>query len=82
MKASLVSRVTTVLPFVPFTNEEKMAVASQALFLQGGEYARSASPETIDELVAGAVAAYIPSEGGRSLYRAVSNLLLDAIDPV
>lgn len=82
MKASLVSRVTTVLPFVPFTNEEKMAVASQALFLQGGEHTRSISPESIEKLVGDAVSAYISSEGGRSLYRAVSNLLLDAIDLV
>jgi hypothetical protein len=72
--------VTTVLPFVPFTNEEKLAIASQALFLQGGEHARLMSPETIDKLVVDAVAAYIPSEGGRSLYRAMSSLLLDAID--
>lgn len=82
MKASLISRVTTVLPFVPFAHEEKLALASQALFLQGGEYVRSISPETIDKLVTDAVAAYIPSEGARSLYRAASNLLLDAIDPV
>lgn len=74
--------MTTVLPFVPFTIEELLAVASQALFLQGAEHARSMSPETIDKLVTNAVAAYIPSEGGRSLYRAVSSLLLDAIDPV
>jgi len=74
--------VTTVLPFVPFTNEEKLAVASQALFLQGGEHARLMSPEAIEKLVVDAVAAYIPSEGGRSLYRAVSNFLLDAIDSV
>ncbi|KAF9652896.1 P-loop containing nucleoside triphosphate hydrolase protein [Thelephora ganbajun] len=80
--ASLISRVTTVLPFVPFTSEEKLAIASQALFLQGGEHARLMSPEIIDRLVADAVAAYIPSEGGRSLYRAVSSLLLDAIDLV
>lgn len=72
--------MTTVLPFVPFTDEEKLAIASQALFLQGGEHARSMSPETIDKFVADAVTAYIPSEGGRSLYRAVSNLLLDVID--
>ena len=72
--------MTTVLPFVPFTNEEKLAVATQALFLQSGEHARPMSPEIIDKLVVDAVAAYIPSEGGRSLYRAVSDLLLDAID--
>ena len=68
------------LPFVPFTDEEKLAVGSQALFLQGGEHTRLMSPETIDRLVVDAVAAYVPSEGGRSLYRAVSSLLLDAID--
>ena len=72
--------MTTVLPFVPFTDEEKLAVASQALFLQGGEHTRSMSPEIINKLVVDAVAAYIPSEGARSLYRAVSNSLLDAID--
>lgn len=74
--------MTTVLPFVPFTVEEKLALASQALFLQGGDHAQSLSPETVDTLVADAVSAYIPSEGARSLYRAVSNSLLDAIDPV
>lgn len=74
--------MTTVLPFVPFTDEEKLAVASQALFLQGGEHVRLMAPATIDKLVADAMAAYIPSEGGRSLYRAASNLLLDAIDPI
>jgi hypothetical protein len=71
--------VTSVLPFVPFTKEEQLAIASQALFLQGGEHARSMAPEDIGKLVADAVAAYIPSEGGRSLYRAVSSLLLDVI---
>lgn len=74
--------MTTVLPFVSFTDEEKFAIASQALFLQGGDHVRSMSPEKIGKLVADAVTAYIPSEGGRSLYRSVSNLLLDAIDPV
>ncbi|KAH9832896.1 P-loop containing nucleoside triphosphate hydrolase protein [Rhodofomes roseus] len=76
--ASLLSRVTTVLPFIPFTTEEKMAIAAEALHSLTSEETEL-PPATIDMIVRNSLSAYIPAEGARSLYRAVSNLLLDTI---
>ncbi|KZT69829.1 hypothetical protein DAEQUDRAFT_765150 [Daedalea quercina L-15889] len=76
--ASLLSRVTTVLPFIPFTTEEKLAIAAEALHSSTSEETEL-PPATIDMIVRNSLSAYIPAEGARSLYRAVSNLLLDTI---
>ncbi|CCM01564.1 uncharacterized protein FIBRA_03624 [Fibroporia radiculosa] len=77
--ASLLSRVTTVLPFVPFTPEEKMAISAEALYALAGEGAGTLPPATVDMLVRKSLGLYHPAEGARSLYRAVSTLLLDTI---
>ncbi|KAJ6526273.1 P-loop containing nucleoside triphosphate hydrolase protein [Mycena vulgaris] len=66
MGASVLSRVTTVLPFVPFTREEQAAICSEAFHALAG-----------DALIRIALESYVPAEGARSLYRAVSNQLVD-----
>jgi len=76
---SLLSRVTTVLPFVSFSDEEKMAIAAEALHSLTGEEGRSLPAATVEKLVKDSLRGYVPAEGARSLYRAVSNLLLDTI---
>lgn len=77
-QASLLSRVTTVLPFIPFTAEEKLAISAEALHSLTGEETEL-PPATIDMIVRNSLNSYILAEGARSLYRAVSNLLLDTI---
>ncbi|CAL1705742.1 unnamed protein product [Somion occarium] len=76
---SLLSRVTTVLPFVPFTRDEKMAIAAEALYALAGEDARSLPSATVEKLVQNSLQEYVPVEGARSLYRAISTQLLDTI---
>ncbi|KAI0062355.1 P-loop containing nucleoside triphosphate hydrolase protein [Artomyces pyxidatus] len=75
--ASLLSRVTTVLPFIPFSDDEKMAIATEALYSLGGDMTASLSLEVVEKTVHSALAHYIPAEGARSLHRAISGLLLD-----
>ncbi|TFK54692.1 P-loop containing nucleoside triphosphate hydrolase protein [Heliocybe sulcata] len=74
---SLISRVTTVLPFVPFTEDEKMAIAAEALFTLGKDIIQSLTPETVEGLIRRALEDYLSDEGARCLYRSVSTLLLD-----
>ncbi|KAI0695854.1 P-loop containing nucleoside triphosphate hydrolase protein [Cerioporus squamosus] len=76
---SLLSRVTAVLPFVSFTTEEKLAIAAEALHALSGEAVSTMPPATRDMIVRTSLNSYIPSEGARSLYRAVSTLLLDTL---
>ncbi|KAA1469228.1 P-loop containing nucleoside triphosphate hydrolase protein [Dentipellis sp. KUC8613] len=78
--ASLLSRVTAVLPFVPFTDDEKMAIATEAFYSLGGNLVASLAPEIVEETVRKSLANYTTAEGARSLYRAVSSLLLDIPD--
>jgi len=78
-QASVLSRVTTVLPFIPFTLEEKRAICSEALYSLGGEDIRSLSSRTIESVIQNALTSYCPAEGARSLYRAISNQLIDII---
>jgi len=77
--ASILSRVTTVLPFVPFTWEEKRAICFEALHTISGEVVRTLPTDVVDSMVNGALASYTSSEGARSLYRNVSNQLVDSI---
>ncbi|KAL6300184.1 P-loop containing nucleoside triphosphate hydrolase protein [Sparassis latifolia] len=77
--SSLSSRITTVLPFIPFTTDEKMAIAAEALYSLAGESARSIPPVTVEMIVRNSLSTYIPTEGARSLHRAISTLLLDTI---
>ncbi|KAI0313123.1 P-loop containing nucleoside triphosphate hydrolase protein [Amylostereum chailletii] len=78
--ASILSRVTAVLPFVPFSTDEKMAIAAEALFSLGGALAAGLSPDAVERAAQAALDRYVPPEGARSLYRAVSGLLLDISD--
>ncbi|KAG1890803.1 P-loop containing nucleoside triphosphate hydrolase protein [Suillus subluteus] len=77
--ASLLSRVTTVLPFIPFTVEEKMAIAAEAVYSLTGDGAKTLSPQDVEAIVMKVLPSYVPSEGARSLHRAVSNQLVDLI---
>jgi len=64
---------------VPFTLEELKAICSEALYSLGGEPARSLSNATVASLINTALAEYSPMEGARSLYRAMSNQLVDLL---
>ncbi|KAG8911700.1 hypothetical protein FRC00_005980, partial [Tulasnella sp. 408] len=64
--ASLVSRITTVLPFLAFTHAEKLALAYQSLPSDA-----SLPKEELDTLLDAILDDYIPSEGVRSIQRAV-----------
>ncbi|KAH6902298.1 hypothetical protein BKA70DRAFT_1306365 [Coprinopsis sp. MPI-PUGE-AT-0042] len=77
--ASVLSRITSVLPFVPFSLEEKRAMSAEAIFQLGGEDAIGLSSDNIESLVQLALGHYIPEEGARSLHRAISNHLVDMI---
>ena len=67
------------LPFVPFSLEEKKAIIAEALYTLGGDLVANLSPSTVEAMVIRAMSGYIPAEGARSLYRAVSSQLIDAI---
>ncbi|KAG7446255.1 P-loop containing nucleoside triphosphate hydrolase protein [Guyanagaster necrorhizus] len=82
LSPSILSRVTTILPLVPFTLDEMRAIASEALQSTSGDIIKDMSSEVLTSVVEGALSGSIPSEGARSLYRAVSNLLVDALDLV
>ncbi|KAF9469384.1 P-loop containing nucleoside triphosphate hydrolase protein [Collybia nuda] len=77
--ASILSRVTTVLPFVPFTLEERRAICAEALHTIAGDIVCTLPTNVVDSMVNGALADYSATEGARSLYRAVSNQLVDNI---
>jgi len=77
--ASLLSRVTTVLPFIPFTLEEKMAIAAEAVYSLTCNAEKTLTPQDVEAIVMKALPSYVPSEGARSLHRAVSNQLVDMI---
>ncbi|KAJ7143177.1 P-loop containing nucleoside triphosphate hydrolase protein [Mycena crocata] len=77
MGASVLSRVTGVLPFVPFTRDEQTAICAEAFHTLAGEVVAQLPPASLDGLIRAALSGYVPSEGARSLYRAVSNQLVD-----
>ncbi|KAJ7154208.1 P-loop containing nucleoside triphosphate hydrolase protein [Mycena filopes] len=77
MGASVLSRVTTVLPFVPFTRHEQTAICAEAFHTLAGGLISQLAPDRLDALIRDALTSYVPAEGARSLYRAVSNQLLD-----
>ncbi|KAG5637939.1 hypothetical protein H0H81_002533 [Sphagnurus paluster] len=77
--ASMLSRVTTALPFVPFTPQERRAICYEALYTIAGDIVATLEADVVDSMVEGALANYTAAEGARSLYRAVSNQLVDNI---
>ncbi|KAH7889497.1 P-loop containing nucleoside triphosphate hydrolase protein [Phlebopus sp. FC_14] len=77
--ASLLSRVTAVLPFVPFTQDEKKAIAAETVYMLAGDSGAKMSPYDVESVVMRALPSYCPGEGARSLHRAVSNQLMDVI---
>ena len=71
------SRVTAALPFVPFTPEERLAIASEAILSLGGEEASALDPDAFEKLAIKAVDEYVETDGARSLYRSVSTHLME-----
>ena len=71
------SRVTAALPFVPFTPEERLAIASEAILSLGGEEASALDPDAFEKLAMKAVDEYVETDGARSLYRSVSTHLME-----
>ncbi|KAL0570184.1 hypothetical protein V5O48_011789 [Marasmius crinis-equi] len=88
--ASVLSRVTAILPFVPFTEQEKRAIATEFVMQNERdselvkELVLSQDKETErrwrGKIIQGAMDDFILSEGARSLYRAVSSHLVDSLD--
>ncbi|KAJ4486276.1 P-loop containing nucleoside triphosphate hydrolase protein [Lentinula aciculospora] len=79
--ASVLSRVSAILPFVPFTTAEKRAIASEFLQESAAEHlVQGLSREQTEKVVEDSLKDFVPSEGARSLYRGVSNLLIDSMD--
>lgn len=67
------------LPFIPFTLEEKRAICSEALYSLGGKDMQSLSSRVIESVIQNALASYCATEGARSLHRTISNQLIDII---
>ncbi|CAE6540386.1 unnamed protein product [Rhizoctonia solani] len=71
--SSMISRVSSVLPFLPFTEDEVYALASESLSAMRAEQKGDQNYQDVDweELLQQAVGEYIPGEGARSVHRAV-----------
>ncbi|KAK1230617.1 hypothetical protein PQX77_006289 [Marasmius sp. AFHP31] len=88
--ASVLSRVTATLPFVPFTEQERRAIAAE--FVMQSERDSDLVKELVlsqdretekrwrEKIIQGAMNDFILSEGARSLHRAVSSHLVDSLD--
>lgn len=59
--------------------EERRAICSEALHTIAGDIVCTLPMDVVDSMVNGALADYSATEGARSLYRAVSNQLVDNI---
>jgi hypothetical protein len=76
----LLSRVTTILPFLPFTEVEKVAIGTEAA-LSHQEFTNTPLSSTeIEEVVRRAVkdVNFVEAEGARSLYRVVETHMIRA----
>ena len=78
LQPSLLSRVTSVLPFIPFTTNEKMAIAMEALYSLPGGMGKNISGQDAVALTRKALKIYHPAEGARSLYRAIASQMVYA----
>jgi ATP-dependent Clp protease ATP-binding subunit ClpA len=69
----MISRVSSVLPFLPFTEEEVLALASESLsaMREAQKTVQNVEDADWDSLLEQAVGEYIPGEGARSVHRAV-----------
>lgn len=56
-----------------------MAIAAEAVYSLAGNVAKTLSPHDVEVIVMKVLPSYFPSEGARSLHRAVSNQLVDLI---
>jgi ATP-dependent Clp protease ATP-binding subunit ClpA len=78
----MISRVSSVLPFLPFTEEEVLALASESLSAMREAQKTSQNVEDADwdSLLEQAVGEYIPGEGARSVHRAVQRAFDEITD--
>lgn len=56
-----------------------MAIAAEAVYSLTSKAAKTLSPQDVEAIVMKVLPSYVPSEGARSLHRAVSNQLVDMI---
>ena len=77
-KASLLSRVTTILPFLPFTEMEKIAIGTEAALVHQEFMSTSLSSAEMEDIVRRAVndVNFVEAEGARSLYRVVETHMI------
>lgn len=78
LKASILSRVTTILPFLPFTEVEKIAIGTEAALSHQEFMSVPFSSSEIESLVRRAVkdVNFVEAEGARSLYRVVETHMI------
>ncbi|KAF8496320.1 P-loop containing nucleoside triphosphate hydrolase protein [Gautieria morchelliformis] len=78
--ASLLSRVTTILPFLPFTETEKIAIGTEAALVHQEFSSTALSSAEIEAVVRRAVkdVNFVEDEGARSLYRVVETHIIRA----
>ena len=69
----MLSRVTAILPFLPFTELEKVAIGTEAALSQGEFSNIALSSAELEAVVRRAVkdVNFVEEEGARSLYRVV-----------
>ena len=77
LKASLISRVTAVLPFTAFDEAELRALAYNCLIPHLTRLGRTNDRAKVDDLVGQVVSSYRPEEGVRSLQRASASIVLN-----
>ncbi|KAG7092001.1 hypothetical protein E1B28_008388 [Marasmius oreades] len=89
--ASILSRVSAILPFVPFTEHERRVIAAEFVIQSVNESElvkelvfsqndKEMERRWREKIIQGAMDDFILSEGARSLYRAVSSHLVDSLD--
>ena len=64
---------------MPFTFDEKLAIATEALYALADDAVSQLPAATVEKIVRDSLQSYVPEEGARSLYRAVSTQLLETI---
>lgn len=56
-----------------------MAIAAEAVYSLTSNAGKTLTPQDVEAIVIKVLPSYVPSEGARSLHRAVSNQLVDLV---
>jgi hypothetical protein len=81
LQSSVVSRLTTILPFVWFTPEEREALAAEAIEeLAEPLLGSRPTSDIFASIISGSLTGLGANEDARAIRRAVSNHLLDVGD--